>query len=107
MSDWPDDADGDALRRLEASGLDFSTPHHIDFNVDFERSPPPEAISALAARYGEVLLEGDDEGQPYLLFRVHAPPTYELVIRVQAEVSDLMEPFGGICDSWGVLHGPK
>jgi hypothetical protein len=31
--------DGDVLRELEASGLDFSNPAQIDFNVDFETWP--------------------------------------------------------------------
>ena len=32
--DWPNDADGDVLRRMKESGFDFSKIHSIDFNID-------------------------------------------------------------------------
>lgn len=34
---WPNDADGGVLRRLQADGFDFSRPCVIDCNVDFEQ----------------------------------------------------------------------
>ena len=30
--------------------------------------------------------------------------TYDLVVRLQAELTELVERFGGRCESWGVLH---
>lgn len=39
--DWPNDADGDVSRRLLHHGFDFSRPHAVDFNVDFDRWLPP------------------------------------------------------------------
>jgi len=33
---WPDDADGDVLRRMKARGFDFNQPCLVDFNVDFD-----------------------------------------------------------------------
>ena len=103
---WPDDADGDVLRRLQSSGFDFAQPCTIDFNIDFLEWPPAqEAIEVIRSRYPQVVVyseEGDSAG--YLLFQVRDVLTYGLVTRVQAEVSVLMAPFGGICESWGVLH---
>jgi hypothetical protein len=30
---WPDDADGDVLRRMHAKGFDFANAVDVDFNV--------------------------------------------------------------------------
>jgi regulator of ribonuclease activity B len=106
MTNWPNDADGDVLRSMEESGFDFSMPCLIDFNVDFENWPPsPEAMRLLSREYPSAKIydpEGDSAG--YVLIQVHALLTYELVIRTQAYVSELMAPFKGECVSWGVLH---
>ena len=102
---WPGDADGDVLRRLESDGCDFSKPHLIDFWVDFAGWPPsPEAVALLKSRFPSVRSydpEGDNSG--YLLFKISVLVSYELVTRIQREISALMQPFGGVCNSWGVL----
>jgi hypothetical protein len=103
---WPNDADGDVVRRLRSQGFDFSQPCTIDFNVDFLEWPPAQAaLDLIRSRHPEAIVypeEGDSAG--YVLFQVHDRVTYELVTRVQAEMSALLAPFGGLCESWGVLH---
>jgi hypothetical protein len=32
---WPNDVDGDVLRRLESIGFEFDQETDIDFNIDF------------------------------------------------------------------------
>jgi hypothetical protein len=104
MTNWPDDADGAVLRRLEESGFDFSKPCLIHFEVDFETWPPaPAAVSLLSREYPSATLnepDGDDEG--YIDFQVYAIPSYSLVTGVQQYVTDLMAPFHGECLAWGV-----
>lgn len=39
---WPDDADGDVLRRMEESGFNFEKVVVIDFNIDFDHWPLSE-----------------------------------------------------------------
>lgn len=104
--DLPDDADGDVIRRLQRSGFDFSRPCTIDFNVDFEPWPPPDAaIRALSAMYPSAkVYEPDGEAPGYIQFEVYDLLTYRLVIRIQSDVTEAMRPFGGECCSWGVLH---
>lgn len=103
---WPDDSDGDVFRRLEADGFDFSKSYAIDYNVDFDSWPPlPEAIERLRKLYGDVeIFNPDEEGDGYVLFQVFSPVTYERVTTVQRQASAAMGPYGGICESWGVLH---
>jgi hypothetical protein len=105
---WPNDADGDVLRRLEDSGFDFSKPCLIDFNVDFRNWPPsPSAVSLLSREYPSLKMYEPGEFRGYLLVQVFALMTYELVTGVQESISDAMAPFGGRCDSWGVLQDPN
>lgn len=103
---WPNDADGDVLRRMEEDGFDFSKPHVIDFNVDFDDWPPdPRAVSLLKKRYpGTVVRDPKDGYAGYLQFQLHERVSYELVMRVQREVSVFVAPFNGRCESWGVMQ---
>ena len=108
-SDWPSDADGDVFRRLFANGFDFSKPHSVDYNVDFNVWPPAKAaINQLESMFGSIkIYEPDEHGDGYIQFQIIAPVTYETVTTIQRTVSAAMEPFGGICDSWGVMqHAP-
>ena len=103
---WPDDADGGVFRRMLNSGFDFSKDWPVDFNVDFVSWPPPRAaIELLHARYGPVrVVEPTGDFNGYCEFQVVGKVTYDAVTQVQREVSDLMEPFGGVCETWGVMH---
>ncbi len=103
---FPDDADGDVLRSLESEGFDFDKPVWIDFNIDFEEWPPPlHAITLFQERYPEAVIQPrEEEGIGYVLFQIQARLAYELVIRMQAQLTEGMRPFQGNCASWGVLH---
>jgi len=103
---WPNDADGGVFRRMLESGFDFSGEWSVDFSVDFYSWPPaPEALALLRAGYGEVrVFKPTADFNGYLEFQVVGKVTYEGVTSVQRKVSAQMEPFGGICETWGVMH---
>ena len=103
---WPDGADGDVFRRLKTSAFDFSKHHIVDYNVDFNAWPPsPAALELLAEKYGELeLFEPEEDSRGYVLFKVTGPLSYEGVVNVQRSVTAAMQPYGGVCESWGVLH---
>ena len=103
---WPNDADGDVFRRLQSRGFDFHREYLVDFDVEFESWPPAAgAIDLLRKEYpSTVVYDETDERSGYVQFQVHGRVTYEMVTRVQAMISALMAPFGGKCESWGVLH---
>jgi hypothetical protein len=106
VTDWPEGADGDVFRRLLADGFDFSKPLEIDFNVDFEGWPPqPDAVEHIRAHFtGISLIPPEDGSDGYILVQVFDRVTYSLVLQVQDELSKLAAPFGGVCESWGVLN---
>jgi hypothetical protein len=103
---WPEDADGDVIRRMREGGFDFSKPCLIDFNVDFQSWPPPQAaIRVLEKEYPSTkVYEPTEEDDGYVQFQLFELLSYELVTRTQEHVTKLMTPYGGICESWGVLH---
>lgn len=102
---WPDDADGDVMRRLEASGFEFEAEHTIDFNIDFGTWPPAqEFIEQLKATYPNIETNALEDGAGEVRFIVEAKLSYELVMFVQESVSAIAKPYGGQCESWGVLH---
>ena len=106
-STFPDDVDGDVLRRMAEDGFDFSKSVDIDFNIDFDSWPPPEAFMVkIRERHPDAQViepgEGDDEDdEGYVQVVVHDVLSYDLVMRVQSELSALAAPFGGVCESWG------
>ena len=50
--DYPNDADGDALRRVAADGADMSKPMSIDFAIAAPSEDAGERIAAEARRLG-------------------------------------------------------
>jgi hypothetical protein len=105
-ADWPDDADGGVLRRLAAQDFDFSKTHQIEFNIDFKFWPPPtEAVERIRERFPNVSsIKPEEDFDGYLLVCVSHTVTYKFVIETQRDLSNLMAPFGGICESWGLFH---
>jgi len=105
-ADWPDDADGGVFRSLVEHGFDFSKLHTVDYNIDFPKWPPPrEAIALLESMYGSVALyEPNEHSDGYAQFRLHELVNYERVLSVQRSASKAMHPFGGVCESWGVMQ---
>ena len=103
---WPNDADGDVFRRLEENGFEFSKAYAVDYNVEFNSWPPAEeALELLRNQFGKIeVCDPDGEGEGYVLFQVTGPVSYEGVTSVQRRVSASLKPFGGTCESWGVLH---
>jgi hypothetical protein len=58
---WPNDADGDVLRRMQSSGFDFDSTTDIDFNVDFDAWPPAEElIGRLRAQFSQMKMYPPD-----------------------------------------------
>jgi hypothetical protein len=103
--DWPDDADGDALRRLVENGFDFEESWLVDFNVDFEVWPPAKAaLEGLESEFGQLAVYAPEEGSlGYVQFQVRDRLSYESVTSIQRRATAIAGPFAGVCESWGVL----
>ena len=109
MSDtYPDDADGDALRRVASTGADMSGPMDIDFFVVVPDREGGEALAQLAARAGyRTELLHDDEDDAWDCYCTKSMlPTYDGVVTAQCELDQLSRPFGGHTDGWATSGNP-
>jgi regulator of RNase E activity RraB len=124
MSKYPDDADGSVLADLEASGIDMSAPLQFEFPVAVpdEESAEKTYAAMVAAGYdsviefdegepdedGEIDPDDDEFGPCWTVYaNVVMVPNYDELIRIQADLDRIAEPFGGASDGWGALVGDE
>jgi hypothetical protein len=101
--DYPDDDDGDALRRVASCGNDMSRPMDIDFFVVPPAPSSGSMIAEVAARagYRTQLLRDDEDGGLTCYCTKRMLATHEGVLRAQQELDELSRPLGGHTDGWG------
>jgi hypothetical protein len=103
MSTFPDDADGDALRRI-ASDADMSKPMAIDFAVAVPNERVGREIATLASGRGYTCtVVQNDSGDWDCICTRSMLATYDGVIAAQEELEQLARPHGGCIDGWGTF----
>jgi regulator of RNase E activity RraB len=108
---YPNDSDGDALRRVLADGSDMSKPMFIDFHILVPDEASAKAIADVAAKLGYRVSvydspEIDQRWTCQCSTRILA--TYENVIAIQEELGEISAEFGGRPDGWGTFgNGPN
>jgi hypothetical protein len=108
VMEYPDDADGHALRRV-ATHSDMSLPMSIDFMVDVPNEAAGNVVArAATARGYSASVECDDASERWTCYCVKRMlAAYDGVIAVQAELDELSAPVGGRSDGWGTSgNGP-
>ena len=102
---YPNDADGDALRSAEESGADMSLPMVIDFAVDVPDEHTARRVAEIVAGHGfdPSIFEDDDSGSWSVYCSKSMLATYDGVVAVQAQLNELLGPYGGSCDGWGTF----
>ena len=105
MPDYPNDSDGDALRRVAADGNDMSAPMSIDFPVVLPHEAQAKAFAAVAAAhgYGVELCPPEDGSDWDVICSLDMVPTYVDLVRIQHELTEAAQPFGGYSDGWGTF----
>jgi regulator of RNase E activity RraB len=101
--EFPNDADGDALRRLAEDGNDLTRPMQIDFTVSVPSLAAGHAVAQAAQEIGyRASVEHDEEGETWTCYcSRHMVASYDAVILAQEELNRLSAPHGGHCDGWG------
>jgi hypothetical protein len=103
--DFPDDATGDVLRRMQARGDDLGRQRDIDFSIMF---PDEASVVAFARRIGQHFHtvkyhETDEPGQTE--WDVTATrlmlPSYNEIVEIETLLQREAEPFAGYIDGWG------
>jgi regulator of RNase E activity RraB len=108
---FPNDSDGDALRRVAHDGSDMSKPMFINFQVAVPDDAAAKALADAAYKLGYrvSIYESPECSLPWTCecsSRMLA--TYEGVLAVQEELAELSARVGGHPDGWGTFgNGPN
>ncbi len=105
VQDYPDDADGDALRSIAASGSDMSRPMVIDFAIDTgSKSIAQACLAALEDAGFEASLYQDEEDQRWSVYcPIVMRADYDGIVRTQKNQGELVAEHGGTPDGWGTF----
>ena len=100
---FPDDADGQTLRNIEAHGSDLSQPMLIDFAVD---APSQEVAEFVVSRLkGRGLVSNCSANEIDNRWSVYIPvlmtPNYDEIVLFQKVLDDDLAQFGAKSDGWG------
>jgi hypothetical protein len=102
---YPNDADGDALRRVAGSGADMSRPMTIDFSVASPNREAADQVAPLVAPHGfKPSVSHDEDTGTWTVYCGKAMlATYVGVVSAQAHLNELVAPLGASCDGWGTF----
>jgi hypothetical protein len=99
-AEFPDDANGDVLRRLLEDGDDLRKPRDVDFSVAFPNSRSAKAFARLAEAQGHrARLEGHEPRDVTIVRNML--PTHAGITAFEDELDRLATPLGGRNDGWG------
>lgn len=103
--DYPNDADGDSLRKVVEAGADMSRPMTIDFSVEAPDERTARVIAELVSTQGfdPSISDNGGSGSWSVYCSKTMLATYEGVVAVQAQLNELSQPHGGNCDGWGTF----
>lgn len=108
--DLPDDADGDALRKLARAGSDLTKPMTVDFAI---AAPSGSAARSIAEAVSELgfavnIFHNEETDRVSCYCSKEMIPTYDALIRIQVQLDEVSRPFGGYSDGWGSFgNGPR
>jgi hypothetical protein len=100
---FPDDDDGDELRRLAEGGSDLSLPMPVDFTVVFDERPRADSFAGLVKTLGySPSVEPEDDGWCCTCTK-ELVATHPAIVDAQDKLAAAAEAFEGILDGWGSL----
>jgi|SRR5208282_2767099 len=104
-TDYPIDSDGDALRRLVATGSDMSKPMDIDFQIAAPDETTAKRVADEAAKLGYRI--SIHESMPCCPWTCECTKTmlakYDAIIAVQTELNAIACPLAAYTDGWGTF----
>ena len=111
MSDqFPNDANGDALRRLRNDGDKLTEARDVDFNVLFPNQSTAEAFAEQFREEGYVVEVTECDSMLELSWNARVVknlvPTYNGILSFEDELQTAATPLGGRNDGWGCFALP-
>jgi regulator of ribonuclease activity B len=107
---YPNDANGDVLRRLEAQRDDLTRPRNVDFTVVFADPISAEQFAEQFRALGHevsVKVTGTNPDFPWDVVVVqHMVPSYDGIINFENLLQAVADGWGGHNDGWGCFSEP-
>lgn len=112
MTDYPDDADGNALRNIEEQGSDMSRPMDVDIQVAAPDELTAIEIANAAMTFGyrtetyfdDDLEDAEEATEPWTCECSKVMLlTYDNITAAQHELNEIAKPLGAFVDGWGTF----
>lgn len=108
---FPNDANGDALRRMESGGDDLTRPRNIDFNVVFANGQSAEEFAKHFRAQGyQASVEAAEADQDFpwdVVVVQHMVPSHEGISSFENLLQSAADRWGGRNDGWGCFSEPS
>jgi len=108
FDEFPDDENGDVLRRMLGGGDDFTKPRDIDFSVVF---PSEDAAGQFAGHFGRAgfkvaiqELDGEREMPWDVTITRYMLPTHGGITEFEETLGEAAASLGGLNDGWGCIR---
>jgi Regulator of ribonuclease activity B len=101
---FPNDENGDVLRRMQASGDNLEKPRDIDFNFIFEKEDDATGFCIAVRKLGfeRVRLKfWEEEEMRDVQVTIFLMPTYAEITQTELKLDTLSREFCGRADGWG------
>jgi hypothetical protein len=100
----PDDADGDAMRRVIEDGADPTRPMTVDFQIDCPDVASAEVIAAnVPGEFAVTIYEDPEDGSATCECSREMLLDHAELVRIQRMLTDIAKPHGGWCEAWGTF----
>ena len=108
---FPNDANGDVLRRMQVDGFDFSRECTIDFFAVFATEAEADQVAlqyvadhAAGALLTRIETSPHADGGMELTLTIRMLPTYENITDFENRLADRVAAVDGHLDGWGVMQ---
>jgi Regulator of ribonuclease activity B len=106
-TDFPEDGNGDALRRLQKDGDALVKPRDVDFTVVFATEALAREFAENFERLGHKVSIKNSNCVPDLPWDVlvvnHMVPSYDAINQFEDKLQGIADDLGGRNDGWGCI----
>ena len=109
---YPNDVNGDVLRRLEEDNFDFSIEHPVDFYAIYATEEEADLVARQYAtdwkrgeKFKNIETRSSEKGGMELELVPIMIVTYENIVAFEKTLAERTAKVNGYLDGWGVLNG--
>ncbi|MBV2132871.1 ribonuclease E inhibitor RraB [Pseudomonas sp. MAP12] len=102
---FPNDENGDVLRRMQNSGFDFNKEHVFDYYHTFESRTSAEQFAAML--HGHKIhaeVQPNKKNLWDVVVKIMHAPTHSEITEWESDLEVVANKFGGLKDGWGVMQ---